>query len=238
MSVNLHSQKFLIAMEIWKKKCNMKICNYFQIVLQTKPENEEQIKQSLQVLCKSLEERELVSTTMCISQIRNSPARYYGVSMSVIGHKLKEIVIAASCLCKWHVYVSDAVMTYFPENKKREDFDGTINVPENVRCEAFNIKSGKPVPPCILCCRLFFLQGNNVTSANWPYGNCAEAESLSNLLMTEEEVINSIRPDPAENRQRAKTEVQGHLTGVLEEIGFGTWNNEFYNPESRRNIME
>lgn len=47
-----------------------------------------------------------------------------------------KIVIAASCLSKWDEYVSGAVMTYYLNKVKKNDFDGTTEVPGNIRCES------------------------------------------------------------------------------------------------------
>ncbi|CAI5690121.1 unnamed protein product [Oreochromis niloticus] len=209
-------------------------CVLDMIVLQKNPENEEQIKRSLQDLVNSLESNLLVSSTICISQNNNSSARYYGVSMSTNGPNPGKIVIGASCLSKWHEYVSGAVMTYYPVMVRKTYFDGTIRVPGNIRCEAFNIKNGGQLPPCRSCHNLFGLNTENTNV--WAYGNCAEAESLSNLLINEEEVRNEthVQEHSAENRQRAEEEVRRDLMNVLQTIQFNNWTGEFYNPESER----
>lgn len=66
------------------------------------------------------------------------------------------------------------------------------------------------------------------------FGNCAEPESLSNLLTNEEEVKNKthVHEHSAENRQRAKEEVRKDLMNVLRTIQFKKWTGEFYTPES------
>ncbi|XP_039905100.1 uncharacterized protein LOC120744657 [Simochromis diagramma] len=207
-------------------------CVLDMVVLQKNPENEEQIKNSLQDLVNSLESNLLVSSTICISQNNNSSARYYGVSMSTKGSNPGKIVIGASCLSKWHEYVSGAVMTYYPVMVRKTYFDGTIQVPGNIRCEAFNIKNGGQLPPCRSCHKLFGL--NTKETKEWDYGNCAEPESLSNLLTNEDEVKNKthVHEHSAEKRQRAKEEVRKDLMSMLRTIQFKKWTGEFYTPES------
>ncbi|CAI5690116.1 uncharacterized protein LOC116313375 [Oreochromis aureus] len=210
-------------------------CVLDMIVLRENPENEEQIKQSLQELIRDLAPQFLVSSIICISQKSNTDQnskRYYGVSMSTNGPNPGKIVIGASCLSKWDEYVSGAVMTYYPKKKKKEYFDGTIKVPGNIRCEAFSLSRDEQMSPCKSCHNLFGL--NTQETKEWPYGNCAEPESLSNLLKNEEEVKNTthVHEYSAENRQRAEREVRKDLQAVLRTIHFNTWTGEFYNPES------
>ncbi|XP_065325968.1 uncharacterized protein LOC135932409 [Pelmatolapia mariae] len=208
-------------------------CVLDMIVLLKHPENEEQIKQSLQELIRELAPQFLVSSIICISQkskTDQNSKRYYGVSMSTNGRNPRTVVIGASCLSNWDEYVSGAVMTYYP--KKKNYFDGTIEVPGNIRCEAFSLSRGEQMSPCRSCHNLFGL--NTEETKEWPYGNCAEPESLSNLLKNEKEVKNgtTVHDRSAENRQRAEKEVRKDLQAVLRMIHFNTWSGEFYNPES------
>ncbi|XP_035771207.1 uncharacterized protein LOC102778482 [Neolamprologus brichardi] len=211
-------------------------CVLDMIVLRENPENEEQIKQSLRELISDLAPQFLVSSIICISQKSNtdqSSKRYYGVSMSTNGPNPGKIVIGASCLNNWDEYVSGAVMTYYPNNnEKKAYFDGTIEVPGNIRCESFSLSRDEQMSPCKSCHNLFGL--NTEETKKWAYGNCAEPESLSNLLKNEEEVKNgtTVHDRSAENRQRAEEEVRQDLQAVLRMIHFNTWSGEFYNPES------
>lgn len=84
--------------------------------------------------------------------------------------------------------------------------------------------------PCRSCKNLFGL--NTEDLREWPHGNCAEAESLSNLLENEREVETRVDEYSAEkdNRQRAEDEVGRVLRTVLQRIRFN-WTGEFYNPE-------
>ncbi|KAL4008394.1 hypothetical protein ACER0C_002251 [Sarotherodon galilaeus] len=214
-------------------------CVLDMIVLRENPENEEQIKQSLQELIRDLAPQFLVSSTICISQKSNTDQnskRYYGVSMSTNGPNPRKIVIAASCLNNWDEYVSGAVMTYYPKHnekksEKKKYFDGTIKVPGNIRCESFSLSRGEQMSPCKSCHNLFGL--NTEEATEWAYGNCAEPESLSNLLKNEEGVKNgtTVHDRSADNRQKAEREVRNDLQAVLRMIKFKTWSGEFYNPE-------
>ncbi|XP_026205375.1 uncharacterized protein LOC113155080 [Anabas testudineus] len=160
----------------------------------------------------------------CVSQKDKKPVRYYGVSMSTSGGDAGQIVIAASCLSYWDNYVADAVMTYYPRQVKKKYFDGTIKLPQ-VRCKAFSISDGVEMSPCRSCQNLFGLRNytaDRSVPGKWAYGNCAEAESLSNLLKNESGIKEQVRPTSAtytdENRKKAKRHVLNNLRGVLGEI--------------------
>ncbi|KAK9526262.1 hypothetical protein VZT92_014971 [Zoarces viviparus] len=92
----------------------------------------------------------LVPTTVYVSYRtdKEDHIKYYGVSMSARGSDPKEIMIAASCFSSWDSSVADAVMTYYPDNIKKADFDGTIELPQDVTCEAFNLLNEEPKDPC------------------------------------------------------------------------------------------
>ncbi|XP_078100375.1 uncharacterized protein LOC144513238 [Sander vitreus] len=208
-------------------------CVLDMIVLLTGEEKEEEIKEKVREITKQLRRgktRPLISSTICVSQIPNSD-RYYGVSMSTSGPKPGRIMVAASCLSSWDKYVAGAVMTYPPNKAKKRCFDGTMRLPENVRCEASNILQGTPLPPCRSCKNLFFK--TDVTK-EWPYGHCAEVESLSNLFRNVEEVREQARPTSAnsteENRLRAEESVKTELRRLLEEHNF-TWDGEYFTPQ-------
>ncbi len=197
--------------------------------------DEDKIKQTLQKLILKLKEDEatdLVSSAVCVSQIPNS-VRYYGVSMSTSGPVPGRIMVAASCLSSWDSYVAGAVMTYYPKKEKKPYFDGTIKLPEQVRCQAFSLSDGKKMPPCRSCGNLFGLTTSE--KKEWPYGNCAEAESVSNLLKNEEGVKEQARPTSpsctAENRKRAEESVFKELNGFLNMLKF-KWDKQFYTPQT------
>ncbi|KAL4008965.1 hypothetical protein ACER0C_002817 [Sarotherodon galilaeus] len=220
-------------------------CVLDMIVLQNNLEGKAQITNSLKDLIEELKLKKhkrgklfLVSSTICISQkskTDQNSKRYYGVSMSTNDRNPRKIVIAASCLSKWDEYVSGAVMTYYPNNEKKKCFDGTIEVPENIRCEAFKLCNGEKMNPCRSCHNLFGL--NTEETKEWPYGNCAEAESLSNLLQNEQDVKNEIITSP-QDRQKSENEVRTVLTELLETNNFRGWNGEFYIPGSEFDVIK
>ena len=153
--------------------------------------------------------------------------------MSTSGRIPGRILIAASCLRAWDRHVGNAVMTYYPTMDKKVYFDGTIQLPEQVRCEAFNIRSGKIKPPCRSCGNLFGLTTDQTDE--WPYGNCAEAESLSNLLKNDTEVREqTVQSNPrlgtAANRDRARQEVLNELERYLENVNIRLEVIKFYLP--------
>ncbi|XP_038580033.1 uncharacterized protein LOC119906762 [Micropterus salmoides] len=200
-------------------------------------ENEDTIIEELQKLIRQLKEdeaKDLVSSTICVSQKNKDPNsdRYYGVSMSTSGRDPGRIMIAASCLSAWDSYVAGAVMTYYPKKTQKPYFDGTIKLPEQVRCQAFSLSDLREMPPCRSCGNLFGL----TTSENreWPYGHCAEAESVSNLLKHEAEVREQAQPTSItatdENRKKAKESVLKELTNLLKMQKF-TWDKHFYTPQ-------
>ncbi|XP_070777773.1 uncharacterized protein [Enoplosus armatus] len=218
--------------------------------------NEDKIIKRMQEVILQLKKDEtqhLVSSAICVSQnikiveegkskdlqtrpeTQNTeiPVRYYGVSMSTLGSVPGRIIGAASCLSAWDNYVADAVMTYFPEKSKKPYFDGTIKLPEQVRCQAFSLINGQPMPPCRSCGNLFGLT-TSVTK-DWAYGNCAEPESVSNLLKNESEVREQARPTSATytdvNRKKAEENVKNVLWGLLRNLGF-EWDNIFYTPQT------
>ncbi|XP_031170391.1 uncharacterized protein LOC116060784 [Sander lucioperca] len=212
-------------------------CVLDMIVLLTGQEKEEKIKETVREITEQLRRgktRPLISSTICVSQFQNSDLnshRYYGVSMSTAGCEPGRIMVAASCLSFWDKYVAGAVMTYYPNNAKKQYFDGTIKLPENVRCKAFNILIGKKRPACSSCGNLF---GLSPTNGTWAYGNCAEVESLSNLFKNVEEVREQARltlvNSTEENRKKAEESVKKELERLLRLHNF-TWDGEFFTPQ-------
>ncbi|XP_040908540.1 uncharacterized protein LOC121191461 isoform X2 [Toxotes jaculatrix] len=206
-------------------------------------ENEREIMNTLRNITSQLirapKSKHLISFAICVSQNTEIPnsVRYYGVSMSTSGRDPGRIMVAASCVGGWDSHVADAVMTYYPGKTKKNYFDGTFRLPENIRCQAFKLSDGEEMPPCRSCENLFGLSVANpgVERGNgWAYGNCAEAESLSNLLKNEEEVKEQAQPASVmwtdENRQRARNYVLRDLKDLLHKVKFN-WNNGFYSPQ-------
>ncbi|XP_026205377.1 uncharacterized protein LOC113155081 isoform X2 [Anabas testudineus] len=207
-------------------------CVLDMIILQER-QDEVKIRNSLKKLINSLDADFLVSNTACVTSCQKTNKKYYGVSMSTTGPNPGKIVIAASCCSVWDDYVAGAVMTYYPEKVKKPYFDGTINLPDKVSCEAFNIKNLSPLPPCKSCGNLFGLKTS--ATREWPYGNCAEVESVSNMLKVEEEVKRKAKPTSPtytpENRAKAKDSLMKVLKKVLNMVHF-KWSGEFYIPQN------
>ncbi|XP_045077972.1 uncharacterized protein LOC121571877 isoform X2 [Coregonus clupeaformis] len=168
------------------------------------------------------------SSTICISQ---SGGCYYGASMSCKGRRQGQIMIAVSCLCTWHYGVSNAVMTYKPDKTKRNNFDGTMQLPQKVKCQAFNVTSGKVISPCDSCVDLFGLKTSaqsNKKNGGWVHGHCAEAESLSKLLYKEKEIEVATVED--EMREQVMKKVKAHLEANLRLSKFD-WDSSYYTPQ-------
>ncbi|XP_041739583.2 uncharacterized protein LOC121571878 isoform X2 [Coregonus clupeaformis] len=168
------------------------------------------------------------SSTICISE---SEECYYGASMSCKGRKQGQIMIAVSCLCTWHYGVSNAVMTYKPDKKKRNNFDGTMQLPQYVKCRAFNVISREVMSPCDSCVDLFGLKTSaqsNKKTQRWIYGHCAEAESLSKLLYKEIEI--EVAPVEHKMREQVMKEVKTHLEANLRLSKFD-WDSSYYTPQ-------
>ncbi|XP_023815810.1 uncharacterized protein LOC111948207 [Oryzias latipes] len=195
-------------------------------------EKEDLIKDRLQTVVLQMKERTssqiLFSSTICVSQMCDS-CRYYGVSMSTRGRPAGEILVAASCFGYWHRLASDAVMTYYPDKQKKLYFSRNIQLPSNVKCEAFNISEGRPMDPCRSCSDLFGL--NTTERKRWAHGGCAEVESLSNLFKEESQVMEQLRPEenvPEENRRRAKMRVFNYLKQELKKFDKFKWDGKIY----------
>lgn len=149
--------------------------------------------------------------------------------MSTSGRNSGRILTAASCLSTWDSYVAGAVMTYYPNGGKKAYFDGTIIVPNTVKCEAFSLSGNKQMLPCQSCATLFGFPAFD--RKVWPYGNCAEVESLSNLFKNESNVKNHAQPTSETctemNRQRAEQSVRTELENILRMVHF-SWDQAFY----------
>ncbi|KAM8766956.1 uncharacterized protein AB9X84_006037 [Acanthopagrus schlegelii] len=208
-------------------------------------QNEDKIKNRLQEFTLQLKQdggTALVSSTICVSQPDVTPksVRYYGVSMSTSGPVPGQVIIAASCLSdvaekRWDSYVADAVMTYYSKEKKKQKkpyFDGTIKLPKQARCQAFSLTDGTPMAPCRSCGNMFGL--TTTETREWPYGNCAEPESLSNLLKNENntraQVMQPSDTCTPANRQRAVEDVKKLLKEYLRMLQF-QWDNQYYTPQ-------
>ncbi|XP_043994987.1 uncharacterized protein LOC122843916 [Gambusia affinis] len=203
------------------------------VVQLKRQEHEDDIREILQELVKELKrdasKKTLYSTTICISAGNTTDSeRHYGVSMSTTGRPAGQILVAASCLNFWEEHVADAVMSYYPKKSRKTYFDVTIQLPADVRCEAFNLGSRDAISPCLSCKNMFGL--DTTETQPWACGNCAEVESLSNLLKLEKEVRERVQRNgnwTEENKTRAKRAVMNHLRNKLKEVPF-EWDKQFY----------
>ncbi|XP_032364266.1 uncharacterized protein LOC116678450 [Etheostoma spectabile] len=215
-------------------------CLLDMVVHQAGRDNEREIREELRGFVGGLRgggnKKPLVSKTLCVSQSRSpGSVRSYGVSMSTDGAVAKKILIGASCLSMWHEYVAGAVMTFYPEPNTRRFvrkpyFDGTIRVPDQVRCETFDLYDGGFKPPCKSCGELFGL--TTTETGVFPHGNCSEAESLSRLFGGDGSVRAQIPPPPGGDRARAETSVRDALRRLVRAFdGFTRWTDQFYIPQ-------
>lgn len=132
----------------------------------------------------------LISSVICICQTSEFSKKYYGCSLTCSDDIVREIMTAISCLHVWHPYVSSAVLGVFPKDTVEAEFpDGTITLPDSVRCRAYAMEDITEVNPCQRCHELYSLP-NPSENRNNP-GNCAETETLSNLLENERGVENN-----------------------------------------------
>ncbi|KAK1880618.1 3-dehydroquinate synthase [Dissostichus eleginoides] len=196
-------------------------CVLDMIVFLEGRENEEEIKQKLQEIITELHLKKmepLVSSTICVSQKNPNSEKYYGVSMSTSGRDPGRIMVAASCLPgSWDSYVAGAVMTFNPKKRMRSYFDGTIKLPEPVTCKAYSLHGGGPVVPPCKSCRVVWFGRKDMNE--FPYGNCAEVESVSNLFKNDKEVREQARPTSekvtTKNRSKAEKSVREDLRNLL-----------------------
>ncbi|KAL3044089.1 hypothetical protein OYC64_003844 [Pagothenia borchgrevinki] len=175
----------------------------------------------------------LVSSTICVSQKNPNSEKYYGVSMSTSDKLPGRIMVAASCLPgSWDSYVAGAVMTFNPKKRMKSYFDGTIKLPQHVTCKAYSLHGeGAPMHPCLSCVDLFGLEGKDENG--YPYGNCAEVESVSNLFKNDKEVRKQAQQTSKrftdDNRDKAEKSVRVDLRNLLKTFKLPC-DYEFYTP--------
>ncbi|MGH0178482.1 UNVERIFIED_CONTAM: hypothetical protein FKN15_077485 [Acipenser sinensis] len=133
----------------------------------------------------------LEATVICICHYErnglkgpNPNPNFYGGSLSCKGLKEWKVMIALSCLEPWTPAVAYAVAF--------ADEGAYIKLPKDVISEAFQRDLKTDIylekAPCTNCITIFkgvsfkpSCKGKNKKEP-WPYGNCAETESLSKLL--------------------------------------------------------
>lgn len=127
----------------------------------------------------------LESTVICISSNNMCPSKkYFGASLGCKTDKAKSIMIYSSCINTWHKYVSYSVMSF----THTQESEG-LQFPGSMKCQAYlrnwQDNTYKEIPPCKNCKRIFSLQGEGTEQKFYPFGNCAETECLSKLLIND-----------------------------------------------------
>nr|XP_047906243.1 uncharacterized protein LOC106046794 isoform X2 [Anser cygnoides]XP_047906244.1 uncharacterized protein LOC106046794 isoform X2 [Anser cygnoides] len=144
-----------------------------------------------------------------------APPLFYGASLSCSGLLEKKIMIDVLCIKTWHKAVAFAV-------HHAED-DLAIVFPDGVECRAFYYSHGAfaEKQPCMKCREMFHVDfqppaDSTKEDCPWPYGNCAENETLSKLLQgipgLQEKVVSTHTP-PQPNTYQA---IEQEFTGIIE----------------------
>ncbi|CAM2102123.1 unnamed protein product [Caretta caretta] len=144
---------------------------------------------------------------------------FYGASLSCKGLHERRIMIELSSIKTWHKAMAYAV--------HHGDTGLAITFPEGMWSQAFqfNVEEQKyqEKSPCGKCQQMFrnvnFWPPPNTpaTGDKWQYGNCAEVESLSKLLLgtrVVEEGVRSTRTPPLPNSYEA---IERDFTNSIEE---------------------
>ncbi|XP_040294649.1 uncharacterized protein LOC121005900 [Bufo bufo] len=131
----------------------------------------------------------------CVKDSNNAEVlkKAYGASVSCKGMPQRHIMIALSALHVWDKAVSYAVSC--------EGKGPAITFPEKVQCSAYRyipkLGSYKKIPPCTKCNKMYDVEYDPEHQVHdyeepWPYGNCAENESINKLLQIDKDIRNNI----------------------------------------------
>ncbi|XP_066522273.1 uncharacterized protein [Hoplias malabaricus] len=175
----------------------------------------------------------LESTVICVCSHLDSH-KYYGASICCRKGVAKIILIDLSCLKTWHEYVSHAVMSF----TESADSGEGITFPESLQCQAYfrdwNRNEYKEKSPCSNCGKLFNLKNADPQKADHPYGNCAETECLSKLLMISPYLHeNAVIENHTEERlEKLKNLTKARLIKNLRTVDITVTNDkfDFYTP--------
>ncbi|XP_068120151.1 uncharacterized protein [Hyperolius riggenbachi] len=207
LSGNIFIEAFKKLLDKEKKK---EVKNFYMQRMTTADDAKkpEPLKQNLKDINNSLlrnnKENESVANDFSASVIAYSCARdtsisndtdwYYGASISYKDSVPRNIIISTSSLFVWDKAISYIVCC--------GDNGRGLTFPNNVQCCAYRF-NGKEwdyelIPPCIKCDKMFNVQyeleyKETTDKQTWPYGNCAEVESLSNLLRSNENLRNDVK---------------------------------------------
>ncbi|XP_075072928.1 uncharacterized protein LOC142161314 [Mixophyes fleayi] len=190
-----------------------------------------------------------VITYSCVKDLKNMRflKKAYGASISCKGKVPRKIMIALSALYVWDKAISYVVCCGAK--------GPAIQFPDQVHCNAYSFdtknRKYKEVPPCTKCNKMYIVQFKpeylvtNKTET-WPFGNCAENESLSKLLHHNTDVRQAIytvkdEGDTPMNRQdienkfkdeyeeKMKNEVKLLLRSRNFKVPTGDW--QFFTPD-------
>ncbi|KAM4691131.1 uncharacterized protein WCC33_015983 [Rhinophrynus dorsalis] len=134
----------------------------------------------------------------------------YGSSISCKGKVPRQVMIAISALHVWDKAIAYAVCC--------GGNSPVITFPKQIHCYAYQFncykRMYKKIPPCTKCDQIFKdVQFNPSYSKcnkkeEWPYGNCAETESLSKLLLLLNNTNDTCKVHDREGRQINRNEIE------------------------------
>ncbi|XP_073678567.1 uncharacterized protein [Garra rufa] len=161
----------------------------------------------------------LESTVICVcSNSQCTSQEYFGASLGCRTENAKSIMIYSSCLNTWHEYVSYAVMSFQHQTEGE-----SLQFHKSMQCQAYirdwNDNVYKERQPCMNCTRLFSLP-EGTEQEHYPYGNCAETECLSKLLLKDQfmqentEIRNYTTDKMNMFKDRTKKLLQGKLASI------------------------
>ncbi|MGH0162782.1 UNVERIFIED_CONTAM: hypothetical protein FKN15_053370, partial [Acipenser sinensis] len=173
----------------------------------------------------------LEATVICICHYERTGGgitnKFYGASLSCKGPREREVIISLSCRHTWNLKVAYAVTL--------AGQGGAIQFPQTVKCKAFKRIRIKDhyceEPPCTNCINIFkgvmFEPRHSEANeeAKWPYGNCAETESLSKLLNADPalcEQVQVLKNNMTTHLDLERSTVLNNATSRLVELLSGT----------------
>ncbi|XP_072414768.1 uncharacterized protein [Chiloscyllium punctatum] len=185
---------------------------------------------------------------------------YFGVSVSCFGRHQRELMIDILCYRTWNEDISLAVCmaseTTNAHHQQAIQFHPVVvsnayQMMSNSRAQRrMPIVNGKrqrvtPIPPCRKCLFMFPAieynqQQQNNSTVFWPYGNCAEVESLSRLLNAHGYICKRTPAPPTERLtlEFLKHKRRGRIIHNLKLFNFNFGNNIlFYTPDDLQNAV-
>ncbi|XP_078427229.1 uncharacterized protein LOC144699819 isoform X2 [Cetorhinus maximus] len=180
---------------------------------------------------------------------------YFGASVSCFGKHQKQLMIDILCYHTWNEDISLAVCTALEDHPQAialrpqvhsiaYPMRDNLNRPRGVRIANGKHQLHTPIPPCRKCLDLFPDIGNDLQQRNnahpfWPYGNCAEVESLNRLLNAHRDISRreAAPPEDKFTWESLKNKRKGRLVHNLKLFKFHLGNKLlFYRPSELQNI--